>query len=116
MSERETVAGYDPIGDSTTGFSGSFDGKNNTIRGLRIESGDDIGLFGVASGNINDVRIEGAEIIGGKNVGTLAGQYTGGTISNVHITEDEEGKGSVKSTAVADSDVYVGGLVGVYEQ
>ncbi len=109
----ETVAGYDPIGDSTTGFSGSFDGKNNTIRGLRIESsGDDIGLFGVASGNINDVRIEGAEIIGGKNVGTLAGKYTGGTISNVHITEDEEGKGSVKSTAAADSNVYVGGLVG----
>ncbi len=109
----ETVAGYDPIGDSTTGFSGSFDGGDNTIRGLRIESsGDDIGLFGVASGNINDVRIEGAEIIGGKNVGTLAGKYTGGAISNVHITEDEEGKGSVKSTAAADSDVYVGGLVG----
>ncbi len=109
----ETVAGYDPIGDSTTGFSGSFDGKNNTIRGLRIESsGDDIGLFGVASGSIKDIRIEGAEIIGGKNVGTLAGKYTGGTISNVHITEDEEGKGSVKSTAAADSDVYVGGLVG----
>ncbi len=108
----ETVAGYDPIGDSTTGFSGSFDGGDKTIRGLRIESsGDEIGLFGVASGNINDVRIEGAEIIGGKNVGTLAGKYTGGAISNVHITEDEEGKGSVKSTA-ADSDVYVGGLVG----
>ncbi len=109
----ETVAGYDPIGDSTTGFSGSFDGGDNTIRGLRIESsGDDIGLFGVASGNINDVRIEGAEIIGGKNVGTLVGKYTGGAISNVHITEDEEGKGSVKSTAAADSDVNVGGLVG----
>ena len=87
--------------------------RDNTIRGLRIESsGDDIGLFGVASGNINDVRIEGAEIIGGKNVGTLVGKYTGGAISNVHITEDEEGKGSVKSTAAADSDVYVGGLVG----
>ncbi len=109
----ETVAGYDPIGDSTTGFSGSFDGKNKTIRGLRIESGDDIGLFGVASGNIKDIKIEGAEIIGGKNVGTLVGKYnTGGTISNVHITEDEEGKGSVKSTAAADSNVYVGGLVG----
>ncbi len=108
----ETVAGYDPIGDSTTGFSGSFDGGDNTIRGLRIESGDDIGLFGVASGNINDVRIEGAEIIGGKNVGTLAGKYTEGAISNVHITEDEEGKGSVKSTAAADSNVNVGGLVG----
>lgn len=74
-----------PIGDSEeTAFSGSFDGRGYSIRGLSIRGdGAFLGLFGCVgdSGNISNLRVENASIVfdgrGGACVGVIAGASRG---------------------------------------
>lgn len=96
----------DMDGDVTHGFSGTFDGCGNTIRGLRVHrperEADYAGLFGLIDGGcVRNLVIEEAEIYGGDKVGVLAGAVTGGA-----AIYDVEVSGYVR--AVRDA----GGLVG----
>lgn len=79
------------------GFSGNFDGCNNTITGLQIhrQEGDYIGLFGwIDGGNICNLRIEAGEIYGAKRVGILAGAITGDSyIYHVQVSGRVQAKG-----------------------
>lgn len=99
-------AGFLPVGDGTTNFTGSFEGLGHVISGLTISrSGtDDVGLFGAADGasvRIADVGIEDASVTGNNNVGALVGIETGGgAIGNSYVT------GTVSGSS------YVGGLAG----
>lgn len=95
--------------DITHGFSGSFDGCGNTIKGLKIHRGetapDYAGLFGlIDGGSICDLKIEAHEIYGGDRTGVLAGAVTGDScIRNVQVS------GYVRGTGDA------GGIAGVVE-
>ena len=100
-------AGFEPIGNESNNFSGTFDGQGYKITGLYINrcinqwSTGYAGLFGfTGSGSeIKDVGLEQVDVCG-CIVGGLVGYNMGGTITNCYST------GSVIGDTVA------GGLVG----
>ena len=95
-------AGFAPIGSGAP-FSGNFDGDGNTIRGLYINRGSNIGLFAAASqANFVSVVLDEAEISGMATIGVLIGESSGSTVSAV----------SVRAT-VAATGAGAGGLIGV---
>ena len=74
----ENESNYTAIGHSQTiGFCGIFDGDNYTISGIRIHTTDDNqGLFGWVEGEssaVMNVTLSDAVIIGGQQVGGIAG-------------------------------------------
>ncbi len=97
-------AGFVPVGDASTRFTGTFDGLGHTITGLTIIRGatDYVGLFGhTGTGSIvRNAGLLDVSITGRFGVGGLAGASLS-TISNTYTT------GTVLST-----DYGVGGLVG----
>ncbi|MBU2888021.1 hypothetical protein KO507_19805, partial [Gilvimarinus agarilyticus] len=96
--------GFDPIGDYSNYYTGTFDGAGHVIDGLTIQrpSQDGVALFGRTSGTsrIEGVGLTGASIEGDGKAGGLVG-FNEGTISQSYAT------GSVTGST------YVGGLVGV---
>ncbi|MBR6249972.1 MAG: hypothetical protein IKR17_02115, partial [Bacteroidales bacterium] len=131
---------WTPIGTNTNShhYKGTFDGGNHTISGLYINSSADYqGLFGSTSNaTISNVTIVNSYIKStSSNVGAIAGQATGGTITNCHNTSgvvgssivggivgltsativDCDNTGSVEATTTSTSDegkLGVGGIVG----
>jgi uncharacterized membrane protein (UPF0136 family) len=100
-------AGFSPIGNYTTKFTGSYDGQGFTIDSLFIKRTSDwTGLFGMLLGaEISNLGVTGVSISGAYGTGGLAGDnYTSSTIYNCYST------GSVSGTT------YVGGLVGINQQ
>ncbi|MGH3261701.1 MAG: beta strand repeat-containing protein, partial [Trebonia sp.] len=81
-------AGFTPIGNSSTPFTGTLNGLGHTIAGLTIQlpGSDDVGLFGFSSGAIQSVGLTGAAVTGGAySVGGLVG-LNHGAISNSYVT------------------------------
>ena len=69
-------AGFTPIGNSSTPFTGTFNGNSYTISNLFINlpTTNDVGLFGHTSGaTIENVGLVNANITGKNNVGALVG-------------------------------------------
>ncbi|WP_417470463.1 GLUG motif-containing protein [Leyella stercorea] len=100
-------SGWTPIKD----FTGKFDGKKHTIKGLWISlsSIDNVGLFANIQGSSDNkrasvsnlfVNISKKGITGGKRVGGICGNLSYGNIENCMVTGDISGGG------------YVGGIVG----
>ena len=98
-------AGWVPIGDSSSSFSGFgaiFEGNGRTITNLFIDSSENaIGLFGVtrSSAVIRNLEMISVQVTGTDNVGGLVGS-NGGAVSKCYATGKVSG----------DDDV--GGLVG----
>ncbi len=80
--------GFSPIGNSTTQFTGEYDGDNYTISGLTIDrtSTQYVGMFGQveSSGNIFDLNLTSVDIAGLGHMGALVGENKG-TISNCSV-------------------------------
>ena len=77
-----------PIGNSTTNFTGNYDGDGFTISSLSVsESANYAGMFGYVSGSeIKDLTLSSASVSGGEDyVGGLAGYTTGATITNITV-------------------------------
>lgn len=100
-------SGWTPIKD----FTGKFDGKKHTIKGLWISlsSIDNVGLFANIQGSSDNkrasvsnlfVNISKKGITGGNRVGGICGNLSYGNIENCMVTGDISGGG------------YVGGIVG----
>jgi len=104
-------------GDGRTGFApmfsgddlayaGTFDGGNHSISGLTINGGVNPPYFGsglfarLQGGTIRNLAMVGGSVVGGNNVGAVAGNNGGGTISNV------------TSSMTISGNTTVGGLVG----
>ncbi len=125
-------AGFSPIGNGTTNFTGSYNGQSHTISGLYINRSltDYIGLFGGTStaasvkniGLLNVAITGGAYYVGGV-VGWSAGDldhcYTTGSVNGIECVGGVVGyvnSGNItncSSTAtVSGSNFAVGGLVG----
>ncbi len=103
--DDSTTEGFDPIGDSGTKFTGTFDGAGYEVSGLTISrSGTNyVGAFGyIESGAlVTDVTFASADITGGDQTGGVAGRNAGGDIIETRVT------GSVSG------DRYTGGVVGL---
>jgi hypothetical protein len=98
--------GWIPIGTVSNPFSGSYDGRCNTIESLYINRPNEsyLGLFGVTDeAEIKKLRLLNFNILGNKLVGALAGRITNATsVSYVNA----------ESVQIYISDNYGGGLVG----
>jgi hypothetical protein len=107
-SSWNSGAGFTPIGNSSTGFTGSFNGLGHTISNLTINlpSGYAVGLFGeTGTGSV----IQNVGLVGGSVSGqTFTGELMGvnyGAVSNSYAT------GSVSGSNTGSA--YIGGLVGI---
>jgi len=104
-------AGFSPIGNKATPFTGTFDGAGHTITDLHIADAadDDVGLFGyIHAGTVDSLVLVGAGISGtlandSAFIGAIAGFNWQGTIRDCRVTDSVSG--------LQDSAV-VGGLVG----
>ena len=98
--------GFIPIGiDNTNSFNGIFDGNNNEIRNIYINTSEVAGLFGYAKSQVKNITISGKitstnTVAGGIiAVAPIGGSYPG--VSKCNNYADVYGKGSV------------GGIIGV---
>lgn len=129
-------AGFSPIGNSTTNFTGSYDGQDYTIDNLFINrpATDDIGigLFGYTKGatieklGLLDVYVAGGRYVGGlvganTDNSTVSNSYSTGSVTgSVHSVGGLVGYNYLNSSTVSNSystvsvtgNTYVGGLVG----
>lgn len=97
-------AGFMPIGNSTTPFSGQFLGQNHSINGLTIyrPTTDYVGLFGATkatASTIQDLHLTNVSITGRDNVGGMYG------IGGKNLQND-----TVSGTITGNNNV--GGIVG----
>ncbi|MBC2708936.1 MAG: PGF-pre-PGF domain-containing protein [ANME-2 cluster archaeon] len=98
--------GFMPIGNSSSQFTGTFDGKGYKITNLYINrsSTNFVGLFGRIGSvsEIKDVGLEEVDVNGSSYVGGLVGLNSFRTITNCYSTGSVTGSGSSN----------IGGLVG----
>jgi len=123
--------GFEPIGDDTTYFNGTFEGASHNITGLVIDrpSEDQVGLFGGAESgsSIRNIALKDLNITGGNLVGGLVGDNKGGTVSYSNASGKVKGSGGVgglvggneggtvshsNTSGEVNGSVNVGGLVG----
>lgn len=90
----EFNSSWNAIGTSENVFAGIFDGQSNTISKLYIDkaSADEQGLFGFASGIIQNLNISDSFIQGRHRIGTIVGTLYGGQLINVHVKNSVEVK------------------------
>jgi hypothetical protein len=110
-------AGWEPIGNATSPFTGSFDGANYTISDLTVDrpTEDEIGLFGTvdSAGSVGNVVLDNLSVVGRSNVGGFVGNATGSApIEHVHITGAVNATGDTKLT---NNDIDLGGVVGTIQ-
>jgi hypothetical protein len=126
--------GFEPIGTLDDGFTGTFDGQENTISNLYINrpATNHVGLFGgidSAISTIKNVRV-GGNVTGKDRIGMLCGYLRTGSVDNCHSTGDVSGasrvgglagftysttnkiENSSSSADVVSSSYFVGGFIG----
>ena len=120
-----------PVGNSSTQFTGVFDGNDNIISNAVINQpgSDYIGLFGYvgSDGQILNLGVENVNITGADYVGGLVGYNDYGTLTDCYATGSVSGDGVVgglvgwtsgtltdcyATGSVSGTLNYVGGLVG----
>jgi len=125
--------GFDPIGNASNPFLGTFDGNGHLITGLSINrsSEDLVGLFagvGDSTTIVTEVSVVDADITGDRQVGILAGQNRD-TITESYVKGNLNGNNEIgglvgKNTdrvenssadVSVDASSAVGGLIGVSE-
>ena len=108
---------WKPISQTgATQFKGTFDGQNNTISNLTIDTTDKggnyaSGLFGwIIAATVKNVNIDGADIMAQHYVGGIAGylEWDGCTVENCHVTNAN----IVAKHNAASCGNKVGGIVG----
>ncbi len=98
--------GFLPIGNTTTPFSGNYNGNNRSITGLTISrtSTDYIGMFGAVSGaTIKNLQLDSVNISGNFYVGSIHGAVYG--FSQTNVT-------NCSSSGTVSGNIRVGGLIG----
>jgi len=99
----DTSDGWTPIGNSTTSFTGNYDGQDHTISDLFIDREESYqALFGYCTGaTIENLNISDADISGTSSVSTLCGYATSSSLLS-HCSA---------SGSVNGSGYYAAGLV-----
>ena len=125
-------AGFNPIGNDSTKFTGQLDGRGFAVRDLFINrsSTENVGMFGyIQNATIKNIGLIGGTIVGGNYTGGLVGQadvfslitsaYNKGNVNGRNFVGGLAGlidSGSTIENSYATDDVtgefVVGGLVG----
>jgi len=92
-------AGFSPIGNSTTNFTGNYNGLNNTINGLTCNHVEiNQGMFGLTDGaTLQNIALTNVNITGGDYTGGLVGSAVNNNISNCSSTGTVTGTSSDKA-------------------
>lgn len=123
------ATGFDPIGDDEEPFTGTFDGQNNEIQDLLIDTPDKLraGLFGrtIESTTLSKINIVDCEVINDTRAGGLTGRNDGkikqcSTSGNVTAEDYSGGIAGQNNGEITDSSAevnvsgsfQVGGFVG----
>lgn len=131
-SATNSGSGFLPIGNTTTPFTGTYDGNGHTVDSLFISrsSTSYVGLFGEISGaTVENIGVTNENITGASSVGGLVGYSYSSTVSRSYTSGSIAGNGndiaglvgfnyasssitnSYSSASVTGGD-YAGGLVG----
>ncbi|MDD3766660.1 MAG: GLUG motif-containing protein [Eubacteriales bacterium] len=104
-STHSTSAGWIPIGNTSTLFTGILEGNDKTISNLTINraGSDNQGLFGYSFGSVKNIGLINAHVTGKDAVGGLIGYSGGGSVLSSYI-----------SSGFVTGGNAVGGLVGSY--
>ena len=105
---------YTAIGTDSNNFSGTFDGQNHTISGIRLYRGGSNsadkyhGIFGYigSGGTVRGVNLADARITGNNSVGGIVGYSFYATVEDCTVAAD------VCIHAVQSDSDYHGGIVG----
>ena len=104
---------FEPIGNGSKQFEGTFDGNGKTISNLSMTNvnSKNVGLFGYNDGTIKNLTLSSCTISGGSSsspsyIGALAGENAG-SISGCTVKE------CTVSCNEDSSNPYVGGVVGI---
>jgi hypothetical protein len=93
LNEDETVFQWIPIGNTSDGFQGTFDGQGHTIEGIYVNSTEDSqGLFGTIANaaTVKNFSLKNSRFYTtGMRIGSIAGSCYG-TVSNVYSNADVE--------------------------
>ncbi|MBN1820757.1 MAG: T9SS type A sorting domain-containing protein [Prolixibacteraceae bacterium] len=102
FSRENSVNGWNPIGDDSKPFTGSFNGDGHYISNLFINRPESsVGLFRFTKGaNIEKLVILNSKILGGDTVGILSAEIESTTIS------------CCISNGEISGEYFVGGLIG----
>ena len=100
-SSWSSDSGFKPIGNMSTVFSGSYNGKGHVIYGLTINRPTEmaVGFFGVCSGKVDSLALSGATVIGGIATGIAVGYLAEGTLSHSYTTGSVEGSNATGGLA-----------------
>jgi hypothetical protein len=79
---------FAPIGFTKDPFHGTFDGNNFAIRNLTIRgAGENVGMFSWAvNANLRSIRLINVNVVGGANVGAIAGFVRNVDVTNGFVT------------------------------
>lgn len=102
---------HTPIGNTSTNFTGHFDGKNHTITNLNVSGGGIQGLFGQCGGgfSIKNLKlVNGNATTTGSQCGMLIGYVKNATSGVVENIETDGCK--------VDANEDAGGIVGIVSQ
>lgn len=104
--------GWEPIGDTSHVFTGTFNGAGYSITGLTINRSteENIGLFGVSCGTVKNLNMVGSSIKGKTKVGGIVGYNSTGKIQR--CTSKGEITALVSTENEYDNYAYAGGIVG----
>lgn len=96
------------VGNSSTPFTGEFDGQGYTISNLAVQTtADDSGLFGATdNATISNLYLQTVDLSSANysNKGALVGSATYSTISHIHATDVD---------IISSNGNNIGGLVGI---
>ena len=114
------LTGFEPIGNNTKSFIGTFDGDGKSITGLTFSNTNPdgvSGLFGnigkydssndeITRGTVMNLTLSGCQFGNGAQNGAIAGYLHYGTIENCTVTSCTISSGNSQST-------YSGGITGM---
>ncbi len=115
------LTGFEPIGNNTKSFIGTFNGDGNSITGLTFSNTNPdgvSGLFGeigsidtnnndaITRGTVKNLTLNGCQFGNGDQNGAIAGYLHYGTIENCTVTSCTISSGNSQST-------YSGGITGM---
>ncbi|MBS3767176.1 MAG: T9SS type A sorting domain-containing protein [Candidatus Cloacimonetes bacterium] len=81
--------GFSPIGNSTTSFTGFYDGNNHNVENIDINRSSDsnLGFFGItSSATLHNINLVNIEVDGNSSVGGLTGSTDNSNINNCSTT------------------------------
>ncbi|WP_019022396.1 filamentous hemagglutinin N-terminal domain-containing protein, partial [Thioalkalivibrio sp. ALE23] len=100
-------AGWEPVGDEESPFTGGFDGLGNSIGNLTIDrpDEDEVGLFGHAeNASFRHLQLQDIDVTGKESTGGLVGYWS--------VTDSAFMEGVQISGGVTGKDNSLGGLIG----